>query len=514
MTVDATAVRRSPWQAFRAWFRTLPLRWTLVAALVGLCAVGLVVSGASVTTALQNSMTTRIDSELTDAAHTWARPHGGPPPAPMPSSPSSSRPPSTYFVRITGADGEVRFTVNDSASAPDLADLPDGGGPVTVDSDGAGPQWRVLTTTDPSGDQVVVAKSLDDVESTVSRLVALQVAIGVVVLLALGVLGGFLVRRSLRPLGEIEQTAAAIAAGDLHQRVPERHPRTEVGSLSTSLNGMLGRIQRAVAASADAEEAARGSAATARASEQRMRRFIADAGHELRTPLTTIRGFAELHRMGGTDDAASVIGHIERESARMGLLVEDLLTLAALDAQRPLERLPVDLFAVAADAVAAARAVAPQRRITLDLDGGAGAPEVLGDASRLRQVFDNLLSNARMHTPDDARIDVRVHGAEDGWVRATVADTGPGLSPEDRERVFERFYRTDASRARVSGGNGLGLSIVASLVRGHGGEVSVASEPGRGAAFTVRLPQWEPGTLPAGPQADADTPAETSGDGA
>ncbi len=464
------------------WFRAVPLRWSLVAALVGLCAVGLVASGAAVTTALRDSMTSRIDTELVDAAHTWARPPESHPQPPPPGPPSSNRPPSPYYVQVLGADGVPRMTVNDADSAPDLASVPADGEPVTADSAASGPRWRVVSTLEPSGDRVTVAVSLADVDSTVDRLVVLEAAVGAGVLAVLGLAGWLVVRRSLRPLREIERTAAAIAGGDLHERVPETHPRTEVGRLASALNGMLGQIQQAFADRTRSEE-------SARASEERMRRFVADAGHELRTPLTTVRGFAELHRMGGAADADAVMAHIERESERMGVLVEDLLTLAAMDAQRPLVRGRVDVFEVAADAVVAARAIVPDRDIALELDDTGGRPEVRGDAARLRQVFDNLLTNARVHTGPDAAVAVRVATDTDrGEVVVEVSDDGPGLDPEEQKRVFERFYRADASRTRSSGGSGLGLSIVASLVDAHGGRVDLDSAPGAGARFTVRLP--------------------------
>jgi len=221
-----------------------------------------------------------------------------------------------------------------------------------------------------------------------------------------------------------------------------------------------------------------------------MRRFVGDASHELRTPLTTIRGFAELYRQGAASDAAAVqrlMGRIESESARMGLLVEDLLLLARLDAQRPLEREPVDLLTVASDAVHDAKAVAPQRVVRLEVLEGPGTPEVMGDEGRLRQVLSNLVTNALTHTPQDTAVTVRV-GTLAEQVVLEVADDGPGLSGEDASRVFERFYRTDTSRTRASGGTGLGLSIVAALVSAHGGSVSVDSQPGQGATFRVLLP--------------------------
>jgi two-component system OmpR family sensor kinase len=253
---------------------------------------------------------------------------------------------------------------------------------------------------------------------------------------------------------------------------------------------MLAQIQRAVASSESSAEAAR-------TSEDRMRRFITDASHELRTPLTTIRGFAELYRQGAARDVEMLMSRIESESRRMGLLVEDLLLLARLDAQRPLERRRVDLLAMATDAVHDARSIAPRRDITLDVFDGPGTPEVLGDEARLRQVLGNLVANALQHTPETAAITVRVGTDGDSSI-LEVCDQGPGMTQEDAHRVFERFYRADSSRARASGGTGLGLSIVDSLVLAHGGTVSVTTAPGEGCRFLVRLPRYAEVPAPTG----------------
>ncbi len=244
---------------------------------------------------------------------------------------------------------------------------------------------------------------------------------------------------------------------------------------------MLAQIQSAMAASESSAEKARGS-------EERMRRFITDASHELRTPLTTIRGFAELYRQGAANDVEMLMSRIESESSRMGLLVEDLLLLARLDAQRPLDRRRVDLLVLASDAVHDARSIAPKRTITMEVFDGPGTPEVLGDEPRLRQVLSNLMTNALQHTPDTADVTVRV-GTDDGTAVIEVCDKGPGMNVEDAHRVFERFYRADSSRARASGGTGLGLSIVDSLVYAHGGTVSVTTTPGQGCRFRVELPR-------------------------
>lgn len=459
--------------------RALPLRITLVAALLLLAAAGLLASGIAVTSAMERSLLDRTDRQLFDAAHGWAKPrdpHIGPPLA----EPGPNRPPSPFFVRITEPDGTVRMEVNDESAAatPELVSDP---GPVTVGSaNGAGIRWREMTVTSPSGTTTVAVK-LTDIDETVDRLVVLQFGIGAVVLVVLGFGAYFVVHRSLRPLREVEETAAGIAAGDLHRRVPEWDQRTEVGRLSAALNGMLAQIQSAFAATAASEE-------SARRSEERMRRFVADASHELRTPLATIRGFAELYRQGASTDTEMVMSRIENQATRMGLLVEDLLMLARMDAHRPFERHPVDVLTVAADAVHDARAVAPQRRITVEVLPDSGPTEVMGDDARLRQVAGNLVNNALQHTPDDASVTVRV-GTVGEDVVLEVADTGPGLAEHDAARVFERFYRADESRTRASGGSGLGLSIVAAIVAAHGGAVTVDSAPGAGASFRVRLPR-------------------------
>jgi two-component system, OmpR family, sensor kinase len=341
--------------------------------------------------------------------------------------------------------------------------------------------WRAVSVRGARGALITVAMDLSDVQSTVRALIWSQVGIGGAVLLVLGVAGFAVVHRSLRPLVEVEQTAAAIAAGQLDRRVPERDPRTEVGRLSLALNGMLAQIQRGLASS-------EASAEQARTSEDRMRRFITDASHELRTPLTTIRGFAELYRQGAARDVELIMSRVESEARRMGLLVEDLLLLARLDAQRPLEQKHVDLLALATDAVHDAQSVQPNRPIAMEVLEGPGTPEVLGDEARLRQVLSNLVYNALQHTPATARITVRVGTDHDDAV-LEVADEGPGMNQHDAQRVFERFYRTDSSRTRSSGGTGLGLSIVNSLVRAHGGTVSVTTAPGEGCCFRVRLPR-------------------------
>jgi two-component system OmpR family sensor kinase len=382
--------------------------------------------------------------------------------------------------------------------------------------------WRVMAesvnfnnvgtgTTTPAN--LVVAVDLGNINALTTRLIVFDLAVGGAILVVLAAVGAAVVQANLRPLNDIELTASQIAKGHLNHRIPERDPRTEIGSLGHSLNAMLSQIETAFHAQEESEQAAH-------RSEDRMRRFIADASHELRTPLTTIRGFAEYYRqrggvrkdqdqLSGTSPADStapdgtagdgltpqdldrIMRRLEAEASRMGLLVEDLLTLARLDQQRPLNLAPVDLLALAGDAVQDARMVAPGRPIDLSVAPGA-AFLVDGDEPRLRQVIGNLLNNALTHTPPDTPVRVKIASGnlDDGApaVVLDVEDDGPGMERDQAQRVFERFYRADQARNRASGGTGLGLAIVAGLVAAHGGTVSVRTAPGEGADFQVRLP--------------------------
>ncbi|MCK0438657.1 HAMP domain-containing histidine kinase [Gordonia alkaliphila] len=464
--------------------RGVPLRISLVLSTLALVILGLLASGVAVTSAMHDDLLNRIDTGLTEATDTWARPgrggfeggpHGGPGPR---------RPPSNYYVQVSDAPYGTSIT-SDYGWSPELSGLPAGDvGPTTVDSTGKGPQWRVIQRTSGTA-TVVVATPLRDLDRTLSRLVWLQLGIGAVVVAVVGAAGYLLVRSALRPLRRVEETAHAIAAGDLHQRIPEMAPGTEVDSLATSLNTMLGQIQQAF----DATEA---SEQQARASEERMRRFVADASHELRTPLTSIKGFADLIRNGMTPDPADGIARLSAEADRMSLLVEDLLMLAHLDAQRPLAMAPVELPVLIDDAVAAARVAADGREIVVEHQSADSGPVVEADAARLTQVVRNLIGNAVAHAPSQTPIRVVVTTVGD-QARVEVIDAGPGLSEQDAEHVFDRFYRGDASRHRAggAGGSGLGLSIVAALIAAHHGTVGVTSVAGEGARFWFMLPRLD-----------------------
>ena len=405
---------------------------------------------------------------------------------------------------------------------------------VTVPGQARGDRWRVISyrelVNNGTTGTMIVGTDVSNVYNTVQQLAGVDLIVSIAIVFVLLIAGIAMVRANLRPLVEIEETAEEIAAGHLNRRVPERDPRTEIGRLGRSLNMMLSQIEAAFHAREKSE-------AAAHQSEERMRRFIADASHELRTPLTAIRGFAEYYRQRGgliahwdkeeaaaqadsggaapragadeagragalamdggltPDDLDRIMHRVEKEAARMGLLVEDLLLLARLDQQRPLARQPVDLLSLAADAVHDARLLAPSRTIRLSVQPGA-AFLVIGDEPRLRQVIGNLMSNALTHTPEDSPIEVSIgSGTLDPRVPDSapavildVTDHGPGMTKEQAQRVFERFYRADQARTRATGGSGLGLAIVSALVVAHGGVASVRTAPGRGATFRIALP--------------------------
>lgn len=372
------------------------------------------------------------------------------------------------------------------------------GKPFTVPSSDGGAPWRILVVApatfsveaesskvtlpqDVTG-YMVMGLPFENLNNTMERLAVVIVGVAILAITLGTMIAYWTVTRSFRPLRRVEKTAAAIAAGDLSQRVDIDNSATEVGRLSGSLNTMLANIEHAFAAQA--------------ASEKRMRRFVADASHELRTPLVTIRGFSELYRHGALstpEDVSTAMGRIESESKRMGSLVEDLLMLARMDEQRPLALKPVDLLLIGHDAVLDARASAPDRSFkVVGLDGGPGAPApTLGDEAKLRQVVANILGNALRYTPAGSPIEIMVGTSDSSGEKTSVIkirDHGPGIPESEAPRIFERFYRADTSRDRNTGGSGLGLAIVSAIVASHSGTVRVEQTPGGGATMAIELP--------------------------
>ncbi len=523
--------------------RRAPLRVKLVAALLLLVTAALAGSGAVAAATLSTYLVGKVDGQLRSIEGPIAAHPNGAANARTDAAAAAGAgdgdgdnkgravPPSAYVVEWTDAQGAPQSSPTSTYLRPGqrLPALPRftaaqskaAGSHIfnTYAVGGGDEQWRVIaapvTLTDGSPGTVLVAQSLHDVQNTVRRLELSFLLIGAAALLILAGIGYVVVRVSLRPLRQVELTAAKIADGDLSRRVPDADPRTEVGQLSSALNRMLAEIEAAFAARAASEEAARRSEeamrrseAAARGSEQRMRRFVADASHELRTPLTSIRGFAELFGQGAVtegEDLRRLMSRIEDEAKRMGLLVEDLLLLARLDQERPLSQTPVDLLALAGDAVHDAQALAPDRPVHLEVGSTDPPPVVIGDEARLRQVLTNLVGNALKHTPAGTPVSVLVSTGIDERsaepaVLLAVVDEGPGMSEEQAARVFERFYRADSARSHSTGSTGLGLAIVAALVAGHGGTVAVHTSPGAGARFQLVLPL---AALPAGAAASS-----------
>ncbi|NUT43560.1 MAG: HAMP domain-containing histidine kinase [Thermoactinospora sp.] len=342
------------------------------------------------------------------------------------------------------------------------------GGKLTVPAVRGPGTWRIQVTEDAGGRRRVIAVDLGEVDAVTDRLSLILLLAGAGVVAIVSVVAVTVVRRSLQPLEAIGDTADAVAAGDLSRRVPTSDPRTETGRLGSAFNAMIDQVEA--------------SFRTQEESQDQMRRFVADASHELRTPLTAIRGFAELALEHPDLDPVALMRRVEAAASRMSLLVDDLLLLARVDLRPELTLQPVDLRALAADAVQETRLLAPDREITFS-PGSSLAPVVAGDETRLRQVIANLLSNARLHTPAGTPITVRVGTSEGRVAFLEVADRGAGLTAEQARRVFDRFYRT-----AQDGGTGLGLAIVHALVVAHGGSVGVESVPGAGSTFRMELP--------------------------
>jgi two-component system OmpR family sensor kinase len=494
--------------------RRVPLRTKLVAAVLSLVFAALSLISAASTSALHSFLVGRMDTQLKAyATETVERGINN-------INFLAVFLPPDYIAAIKTVNGVGPIAKSAELPNDDLPHLASTleqvnshlGMPYTVSAADGKYTWRVLVVRLDNDEVLHVAQRMTGIKDATIRMIWVDVLVGAGVLIALASLGAAIVRQSLIPLLEIERTAARIAAGDLTQRVidpenePVAPPTTELGRLSRALNSMLAQIEAAFIARAQSEAAARQAAEAAQLSEGRaiqseakMRQFVADASHELRTPLTTIRGFAELYRQGAVrnpDDVAKLVRRIEDEAARMGLLVEDLLLLARLDRERPLTLAPVELPVLAIEAVQAAEATAPDRSITLEISDEPERLVAYGDDGRLRQVIGNLMTNALVHTPPEAAVTLRLYAVPGDRAVVEISDTGPGLSEEQRARVFERFYRADEARTRhterEATGTGLGLAIVAAIVRAHQGSVEVLSEPGQGAIFRVTLPTLNP----------------------
>ena len=463
----------------------MSLRARLLLSLGALLVLALVVSGAVVVGVTRANLIGQVDRELrsADLRDFDPRAHGR-------FDAATGRRVGLVVVDPNGHVVPDVSVASGYATSPDpLPDVPKGGpdaysamyGKIAdgASTDGS-VHYRLLPIPFPQGYTIVLTAPLTAAEESTAALIRSLLLVGGAVLLLTLLAGWIIIRRDLRPLERIARTADAIAEGDLDRRSEVAHDRSEVGRLGSAFDAMLDRIQAAF----DAQRAALDAKAR---SEDRLRRFVADASHELRTPITALRGYADLYRAGGLAEGAAMeqaMRRIGTESKRMGALVEDLLLLARLDEGRPIRQDRVDLSTLASDAVADARAIQPDRPIAADLRDGL---LVRGDEDRLRQVVGNLFTNVRVHTPSSAPVEVRL-GAENGHAVLDVIDHGPGIPPEHAERVFDRFYRADPGRSRDRGGSGLGLAIAASVVEAHGGSVSHRPTPGGGATFTVTLP--------------------------
>jgi two-component system OmpR family sensor kinase len=465
----------------------LSLRARLLLAVAAVALVGLVIADIATYTALRSFLVDRVDESLTAAHGPLIRSLFGP----LDRTPGgdagalASAAPGAY-IELRAPDGSALVSQSTrgefATSRPRLPDRVLGLGSngnesstfFTVDSaPGGNGEFRVRAERLADDSVLMVALPLNDVNSTLHRLLWTETLVTAAVLLGAVGLGLWLVRVGLRPLRNIESTAANIAGGELSLRVPQADERTEVGRLGIALNTMLGRIEDAFSKQ--------------QASEERLRRFVADASHELRTPVSAVGAYAELFERGAQQrpaDLARVLRGIRVETARMQALIEDLLLLTRLDEGRPLERQPVELVGLAGEAVEAAQTIGGEWPVSIEADEPV---EVTGDRMQLREILDNLLANVQTHTPPGTQTIVRVRREGDEAI-LEVADQGPGLNAEDAARVFERFYRADPSRARERGGTGLGLAVVAALIEAHGGRVELDTTPGTGATFRVRLP--------------------------
>ena len=501
--------RRHPWT----------LRRQLVALLISLVLVICTLMAVASTVALRSQLLGQVDTQLTQASERAVnRPWlmtppstdqtPGPEPLPGPELLPGQAPgqipgqsAGTIDVFFSG-DEVVQATYPDKSGTTtelsedqlaDLMEVPTDGQvhPVHLSDLGS---YRAISATNVVGDRVITAVPTTTADEPLRSYITVEIVLIVLAAAVAAAAATIMVRRSLRPLERVAHAAIRVSELPLDRgevaQIPgvdlaDTDERTEVGTVGAALNRMLGHVE--------------GSLAARHESETQVRQFVADASHELRTPLASIRGYAELVRRSPEDIPAGTLralDRIESEALRMGALVEDLLLLARLDAGRPLDRTEVDLNLLAIDAAADAHAASPDHVWRLELPGSDDAgpddagPDavILGDDARLRQVFTNLLGNARVHTPPGTTVVVSVR-PEPEEVVLTVSDDGPGIPEDLTPSLFQRFSRGDAGRNRDGGSTGLGLAIAQAIVAAHGGTITVRSTPDSGATFEVRLPR-------------------------
>jgi two-component system OmpR family sensor kinase len=476
----------------------ISLRTKITAVTVLLLTLGLLVSGIGTMAMLKPALIGQLDSEISAVAVDLTRLLDD-----SSATTGNSTSPSDYYYALYSADGTLlarNWGEKSTGLLPNMSstwsaqDTSTSNGNVFVlkSIDGRTTFHAVAAPVvfqDFSGlkGSLIVAASTKSVDRLMTTYLSIFLGFGIGVVIVGALLTRFLVTTTFAPLREVEQTAAAIADGDFSQRLPGATPNTEVGRLNRALNIMLGRIDRAFA---DRNRAL-----------AQMQRFIGDASHELRTPLVSVRGYAELYRMGALPkktDIAQAMDRIEKEAIRMGVLVEDLLALARLDESRPLEISDVNLVTLAHDAAMDARAVDPDRKIDVVVEGGVDEQADLtiqASEDKIRQVMTNLLGNAIRFTPTTTPLEIRLSPSGNLSARCatiSVVDHGDGIAPQIRQKIFERFWRADSSRTRETGGSGLGLAIVASIVAAHRGSIDVTETPGGGATFSVTLPVVHP----------------------
>ncbi|MFC0432300.1 cell wall metabolism sensor histidine kinase WalK [Kutzneria buriramensis] len=465
------------------WLRLRSLRSRLLVGVLAVTAAGLLTADVVGVFALSSYLYKRTDTQVSDALTQFTpkvRPDGR-----VPIGQSND---DLCAITVLDGSGKVLHQYGASAGLPipplsTLQSLQGQHSPTTVSGD---QDFRIMVGALPQGRFLMVSQSLRLSTATVYQLVAIEAVVTALGLALAAVLALRVSRFVLRPLDRMTDTAELIADGELSHRVSVDGSPTEVARLGNSLNQMLGRLEHSFTSRQVAEDG--------------LRQFVADASHELRTPLTSITGYAQLVRHGALadpDDLADAMRRVEDEAKRMASLVDELLLLARLDQGRPLESSPVDLAALAEAAVGDARAADCARTVRLVVDDGAHV--VQGDRQRLHQVLANLLANVRAHTPAGTAAEVRIGRDGDREV-IDVRDEGPGISAEQRDKVFERFFRGDASRSRTAlgDGSGLGLSIVAAIAAAHGGGAEVRpSEHGAWLRVTLPATVSEQPTIPA-----------------